>query len=66
MTVLKSLLTVVVVVQLPQTPEDDPQKGQSCARKADQSITAGALVYLVMAMVGWVVAGIEMVDDMHA
>ena len=52
----------VVVVELPQTPEVDPQKRWSCAWKADEIITVGAWVQLVMAMVGWV----EMVVGMHA
>ena len=37
-------VVVVVVVELPQTPVDDPQKRQSCSWKTDELITIGALV----------------------
>ena len=50
-----------IVVELPQTPEDDPQKW-----KSDELVTVGACVWLVTAMVGWVGAGMEVVDGMHA
>ena len=43
---------IAVVVELPQTPEDDPQKALSCAWKAVELITVVAWVLLVMAMVG--------------
>ena len=39
-----SVVVVVVVVELPQTPEDDAQKRYSCAWKADELVTVGACV----------------------
>ena len=35
----------VVVVELPQAPEDDPQKRQSCARKAVGLVTVDVCVW---------------------
>ena len=35
---------VVVIVELPQTPEDAPQMTCSCALNADESITVAAWV----------------------
>ena len=57
-----AVVVVVVVVELSQTPEDDPQKRCSCAWKADELITVDVLVKIVMAMVGLVGAGMEVVD----
>ena len=59
-------VVAVLVVELPQTPDDDSQKSQSCAWKVDELITVGAWVYLVMAMVGWVGVGMEVVVGKHA
>ena len=42
----------VAVAELPQTPEDDPQKFLRCTWKADELVTVGACVYVVMTMVG--------------
>ena len=56
---------VVVVVGLPLTPVDDPQRW-SFTRKADKLVTVGAWVSLAMAMVGWVGAGMETVVGRHA
>ena len=36
---------VVVVVELPQAPEDDSQKRQSCAWKAVELVTVGVCVW---------------------
>ena len=36
--------SLCVVVELPQTSEDDPQKRYSCAWNADESVTVGACV----------------------
>ena len=33
---------LVVVIKLPQTPDDDPQKRESCVWKADMFVTVGA------------------------
>ena len=36
---------VVVVVELPQAPEDDPQKRESCAWKSVGLVTVGVCVW---------------------
>ena len=38
-------MTVVVFVELPQAPEDDPQKCSSCAWKAIELITVGVCLW---------------------
>ena len=38
-------MLVVVVVELPQAPEDDPQKRYSCAWKAVMLVTVGVCVW---------------------
>ena len=52
--VLKKIQCGNVVVELPQTPEDGPQKHESYAWTADKLDTVDACVRLVMAMVSWV------------
>ena len=39
------LVVVVVVVELPQAPEDDPQKRKSCTWKAVGLVTVGVCVW---------------------
>ena len=39
------LSVLVVVVELPQAPEDDPQKRLSCAWKAVGLVTVGVCVW---------------------
>ena len=55
------VLVVVVVVELPQSPEDYPQKRWNCEWKADESITLRACGLFVMVIEGWVGAGMEVV-----
>ena len=56
-------VAVVVVVELLQTPENDLRRARAAR---DELFTFGPLMYLVMEMVGWVVAGMVVEDDMHA
>ena len=64
--VVGATVVVVVVVELPQAPEDDPYKRLSCSWKAEELVTVGACMQLVVAMVGWVEAGMELVDGRQA
>ena len=50
----------------PRPSEDKPQKRKSCTWMAEELITAGALVLLVMAMMDLVGAGMEVVIGKHA
>ena len=42
-------------------PENDRQKRYCCLWKADDIVTIGTWVQLVITMVGWVMAGMEVV-----
>ena len=53
-------VVVIIVVGLPQMPEDD-LRSASCTWKVDKLVTVGGCVELVMALVGWVLAGMEVV-----
>ena len=58
-----SRCVVVVVVDLKQTPGDDPQKRKICAWKVDHLGIFSSWVYFAIAMVGWVRAVIEVVVE---
>ena len=60
---LAASAVVIVVVDLPQEPEDDPRKRWRCAWMVDELTIVGACV---MAMVGWVEAGMDVVGGEHA
>ena len=64
---LAGAVVVVVVVELPQTPKDDPQRCWSCTLlMVDGLITVGAWVQSVIAMVCGAGAGMEVVAGRHA
>ena len=59
-------ILVVVVLQLPQTPVGDLRGTRAVYRWRTSWPPVGASVLLVVAMVGWVRAGIKVVDGMTA
>ena len=59
------MISVAVVGKIPQTPVDDPLNRQSRAWAADELVTVGACVQLVMTMVGLVGTGMKVVDGIH-
>ena len=49
----------LLLLLLPQTPEDDHRQGYGWVWKADGSVTVGAWVLIFIAMVGWMGAVME-------